>query len=136
MNNINMLENEREKVIEKVCSFLEMDIPPKVNVSIKDAIKEICVARLCRAVGITGKYNSKSDFFDFFASIMGEAICEKLSIKIQIACDELRLVKYEHVNLIRQVKEFLDTECVEEAFLDAFELADRFKWLIPKLKKV
>jgi len=67
---------------------------------------------------------------------MGEAICEKLNINIHVACEELRLIKYEHINLVAEVKSYLENETTEEAFLDAFELADRFKYLIPKLKKV
>ena len=61
---------------------------------------------------------------------------QKLLIKIHIACDELRFVKYEHVNLVQTFKEYLDNKFLEEAFLDAFNLADKFKYLIPKLKKV
>ena len=66
---------------------------------------------------------------------MGEAVCEKVSIKVRIASDELRLVKFNHINLVRETKNYLDTESVEEAFLDAFELVDEFKYLIPYLKR-
>lgn len=130
------IENERanEQTIKQVCDFFHLDVPIFSSEHIKDKIKEICVARLCRAIGLT-KYNFKSDFFNFFASIMGEAVCEKLQIKLRVASDELRLVKYNHINLVTEAKRFLDTETVEEAFLDAFELVDEFKYLIPYLKK-
>lgn len=138
MNMMNIADYglDKDKAIEMICDFFKMDIPKLNSVSVNDSIKELCVIRLCRAVGLTGKINHKSGFFQFFASIMGEAVCEKLKIKTHVACDELRLVKYEHINLVNKTKQFLDTESVEEAFLDAFELADRFKYLVPKLKKV
>ena len=133
-----MIENEanRDKIIEKVCEFLELQRPLMYSSTTQDAIKELCVARLCKAIGLTGVYNYKSNFFDFFSSVMGEAVCEVLSLKIHVAMDELRLFKYEHVNLVDSVKKFLETRSIEEAFIDAFDLADRFKYLIPKLKKV
>ncbi len=135
MNRIINFEIDKEKVINSVCAFLNVEKPENINESTKEIIKKLCVARLCKAVGITGKYNYKSDFFEFFSCIMGEALCEKLSIRMHIACDEIRLVKYEHINLVGKIKEYLETETVEEAFLDAFELVDKFKYLIPKLKK-
>lgn len=135
MNNINLYSIDGKYVLEKICNFLRIKNPTLKSVTLKDNIKELCVIKLCRVIGLAGNFNYKSDFFNFFSSIMGEAICEKLTIKIHIACDELRLVKYEHINLIQMVKEYLNNETLEEAFLDAFNLVDNFKHLIPKLKK-
>ena len=136
MNNINMCEIDRERVVEKVCAFLKLKKPTLKSSSTKENVKELCVVKLCNVIGLTGNFNYKSEFFDFFSSIMGEAICEKLSLKIHVANDELRFVKYEHVNLVLTVKEFLDEKIIDEAFLDAFNLVDKFKHLIKKLKKV
>lgn len=136
MNRVNVYEIDREYVIDKICKFCKLERPNIMSSTTKETIKELCVARLCKSVGLTGKYNYKSNFFDFFSSIMGEAICEKLCFNFHIASDELRLFKYEHINLVKELKNYLDTETVEEAFLDAFHLVDRFKYLIPKLKKV
>lgn len=124
-----------ENTIRKICTFFRFEKPNINSCTRNEIIKELCVARLCKSVGLTGKYNYKSEFFEFFSNIMGEAVCEKLSIKTHIASDELRLVKYEHINLVNEIKSYLDNETVEEAFLDAFELADRYKYLIPDLKK-
>jgi len=124
------------ETINKVCQFLKFERPNIFSCTTNEIIKELCVARLCKAVGITGSYNYKSAFFEFFSSIMGEAICEKLEIKTHIASEELRFVKYEHINLVNELKYYLDNETIEEAFLDAFDLADRYKYLIPTLKKV
>ena len=133
--NINDYAKDRDNIINKICDFLKMEKPQMFSLTLKDSIKELCVAKLCKTVGLTGTYHYKSDFFDFFSDIMGEALCEILTIKIRIACDELRLFKYEHINLIEEVKNLLLKESVEEAFLDAFELVDKFKYLISKLKK-
>ena len=121
--------------IEKIYEFFNMNNIKLHGETLQDFIKELCVARLCKAVGLSN-YNYKSDFFNFFANIMGEAVCEKLEIKAHVACDDLRFCKFEHINLIKTVKSYLDKSSVEEAFLDAFELVDKFKYLIPKLKKV
>ncbi len=136
MNKIKFMEVDKEFALAQVSEFLKLKDVKLQAETLNESIKEMCVLRLCKAIGLTGKVNYKSDFFEFFACMMAEAICEKLNLKIHVARDELRLVKYEHINLINQIKYFLDNETVEEAFLDAFELADKFKYLIEKLKKV
>ena len=136
MNNLGSNETDKEIIITKVCDFLKQEKPNTVNMSIEEAIRVVCVARLCKAVGITGKYNYKSDYFTFFSSVMGEAVCEKLKINMHLAGDELRLIRYDRVNLVSELKYYLDNETVEEAFLDAFHFIENFKYLIPKLKKV
>lgn len=128
-------KTERENIIKKICTFFNIERPILTSVTTDETIKELCVARLCKSVGLTGTYNYKSEFFEFFSNIMGEALCEKLNINKHIASDELRFVKYEHINLINEFKGYLDTETIEEAFLDAFNLVDKFKYLIPKIKK-
>ena len=129
-------EIDRELTITQICDFFKFERPILVSNTTNETIKELCVARLCKAVGLTGVYNYKSDFFEFFSSIMGEALCEKLKIKTHIAGEELRFVRYNQINLVNELKMYLDTETVEEAFLDAFDLVDKFKYLIPKIKKV
>ena len=136
MSTINIYEIEKVDILEKVSSFLKLKQPILKSLTIKENIKELCVMKLCKVIGLSGNYNYQSEFFDFFSGLMGEAICERLSINIRIAPDELRLIKYEHINLVQTFKGFLNNASLEEAFLDAFNLADRFKYLIPKLKKV
>ena len=131
--NTNLIDRQ---TIKQICDFLNLEKPNLNAETTQEAIKELCVARLCKAVGITRSYNYKSDFFNFFGCVMGEAICEILSLKAHVACDELRFVRYERINLIGEIKSYLENETVEEAFIDAFDLVDRFKYLIPKLKKV
>lgn len=130
MNMINDNEIERERVVAEICKFLGLERPKMYSHTVIDAVKELCVARLCKSIGITGTYNYKSDFFNFFSSIMGEAVCEKLNLKIHVASDALRLVKYEHINLVEEAKAYLNNETIEEAVIDTFNLADRFKYLI------
>ena len=134
MININKFAINSEEVIKKVCDFLNIEKTTN-NENVEEAIKELCVKRLCKTIGLTGKYNYKSDFFEFFSCVVGEAICDMLSIRIHLACDELRFVKYEHINLVHQVKNYLTHETIEEAFLDSFELIDKFKFLIKNIKK-
>jgi len=130
MNSDICKENNKEEIIKKVCEFLQCNKPVITSSETTEIIKEICVARLCGIVGLTGRYNYKSKFFNFFSSIMGEAISLKLNLKIRIASDELRLFKYERINLIDETIKYLNTESIEEAFLDTFELADKFKDIV------
>jgi len=135
MRNTNESEIDIKNTIQRICEFFRLEKPTLISTNLKDIIKELCVIRLCKAIGLRYSVCFKSDFFDFFASLMGEAVSQKLSLKVRVACDELRLIKYNRLNLIQEIKSFLENETVEEAFIDAFELADRFKYIIPTLKK-
>ena len=134
MNNENMDEIERAQIIKNICDFFKMEVPNLDNKSIEDAVKYICVVRLCKAIGLSGVKNIKSDFFDFYSCIIGEAVCEKLNIKLRIASDELRLVKYNQINLIDRAKQCLENDLLEEAIIDTFELADEFKDVMKIIK--
>ena len=125
-----MDNNEIEK---KVCELLNLKQDLNHTNSIENFIKKATVKKLCEVVGLTGKYNHESPFFKFFSNIMGEAVCEVLNIKIRIACDEVRLFKYSGINLVEKAIDYLKTESVEEAFLDVFEMADQFKFLVDKI---
>ena len=59
-----------------------------------------------------------------------------LDIKLHIAEDCFRLFKFENVNLVEKVKEFLQNEDKDEAFVDIFHFLDGCKDLIAKYKKV
>lgn len=119
--------------ISLVADFLNISDYEITEKSTVEQIKRLCVLRLMKAVGVTGKYNCKSEFFEFFATIMGEAICEKLNIKIRIAPDNVRLIKYENINFVTSFIGFLDNDLLDEAFLDAFEITDKYKHLIPEI---
>ena len=126
---------EKENILNRICEFMKFERPCLIGRNVEENIKELCVARLCKAIGINCSYNYKNDFFSFFSNIMGEALCEKLEFKIHIAGAEFRFVRYDHVNLVEEIKFILDTRSVDEAFIDAFNFADKFKYLIPQIKK-
>lgn len=134
MIKVNLINIDREILIEKVCDFLKISKPNLHSETNKEIIKELCVARLCKSVGINCKYNYKSEFFEFFSNIVGEALADKLNLNIRVAIDELRLIKYERKNLVQEARRFLDNDNIDEAFLDAFKLVNDFKYLIIKLR--
>ena len=78
------LTADRDSIINKICVFFKMDCPILQSTTIQETIKEICVARLCKSIGIRCEYNYKSTFFEFFSQIIGEAVCDKLHIKLRI----------------------------------------------------
>lgn len=135
MNSIIENEIEKEQAVKKVCDFFQIEIPNVESLNMKDAIIEACLARLSKSIGVP-RTSLQSNFFNFFSIIMGEAICEKLAINVRIASDELRLIKYDHVNLISEVKDYFDNKIVEDAIWDTFNLVDKFQYIIPQLKKV
>lgn len=128
--NIKKFNIDTSSLIVRICDYLNIKKPMLHSETPTEIIKELCVAKLCLAIGLTGSYNYKSDFFTFFSEIMGEALCEKLSINLRVARDEIRLVKYEGVNLVEQAKKFLNNDLIEESVLDIFELADKFKYVV------
>lgn len=127
--------NEQEKyILNKISNYLKLKEPVIHSSTLKESVKELCVARLCKSIGIKCQYNYKSDFFEFFSQVTAEAVCDKLNIKLRIAPDSLRLFRYEHINLVDRVRSYLDYESVDEAFIESFNFLDRFKYIIPTLK--
>lgn len=127
---------EEKKIIDRVCEYLHMQSPDLFDTSIEDEIKDLCSAKLCDVIGIRCAYNPKNDFFNFFSTIMGEAVCIKLHLNMNIAPNALRLVRYDGINFVNSTYQLLNSEDVDEAFIDAYNLVDRYKHLIERIKKV
>lgn len=123
---------EEGQMLDKLKDYLHLPDFTFTSETIEDKIKEICVAKLCEVVGIKCGYNFKNEYFNVFAIIVGEAVCEKLNFNLHIANDKLRFVKYEHINFVETVKNFF-CEDVEEAFLDAFNFIDEHKNILLKI---
>ena len=127
-NNKNEIDTSKE--LKKVKDFLNIQNFSVHNISLKENIKEICVAKLCDVVGIKCAYNYKNEFFNYFSSVTGEAICQLLNIPIVIAEDNLRLFKYNHINLVEKVKEMLNNNFLEDAYIDVFQFLDNNKHFV------
>ena len=82
MNKTCMNKLNKDEIMKRVCDFLNVNQSNYQGEDLIENIKEVCVARLCKTIGLTGKYNYKSKFFEFFSCVMGEAVCEKLSAKV------------------------------------------------------
>ena len=121
---------KKYSVLNKIINFLKIKFPELTDVDVKENIKELCVAKLCEVIGVRCKYNYKSEFFNFFSDVVGEALCRKLTISIQIADDKYRLFKYDGVNLIDRALNILNSFEIDEAFLEIFEFLDKFKYVI------
>lgn len=133
---ITVKENNSQEIVSNITEYLNLNKIDLTSDTLTENIKELCVAKLCNVIGITCKYNYKSDFFELFSSLTGEALCDKFNLKMHIANDELRLIKYERINLVEKAKAYFLNENIDECILDIFNLADKFKYLIPSLKKV
>ena len=58
--------NEDDSIIDAVCNYLKMDRPSFYGETLADNIREICVYRLCKSIGIRRDCNFRSDFLYFF----------------------------------------------------------------------
>ena len=125
-----------DNVLNEVCKFVQIDCPTLSSNTPEEKIKEICVARLCKDIGIRCAYNYKNDFFDFFASIIGEAIVNKLKINLTIDKFNLKYVKFKNVNLINTAQQLLDKNSkIGDAFIAVYDFTNEYKDVIYKLKK-
>ncbi len=126
VSNCNFNEDE---VLSKVKKFLHIDFKNRKSIGLDEGIKELVCEKLCRTVGINCDYNYRNAYFNFFSSILGEAVMRKLDMPIVLAEDRFRLFKYDHVNLIDKVYAFLD-EDIDDAVLDSFNFLDKYTYLI------
>lgn len=124
---------EQEQVILKICSFLRMAKPKLTETELIDQIKEICVMRVCQAIGVRNMYNSKNRFFCFLSVVMGQALSDMLHLSLHIAPDNLRLIRYNGINFVNKLKEFMQKGDMDEAMIDAFNLIDDNKDIVEKL---
>lgn len=95
-------------------------------------IKELCVARLCNAIGIDFKYDYNCEYFRLFANVVGEAVCRVLNINLVVGCPEVRFIRYNHINLVDRACEILKSCEIEEAFLDLYNFIEDSKKFVPK----
>ncbi|MBE5741626.1 MAG: hypothetical protein E7351_03785 [Clostridiales bacterium] len=121
-------------VLERVYEFLKLK-PPILfsSTTLEGCIKECCSTKLCRLVGLRCNCNIHNDFFEVFSRLVGEVVCDRLHLNLHLAGENLRFVKYEHLNFVKAVSLLMQNECVDDAILDTFNLLDSHRNLIPKL---
>lgn len=123
ITNKSRVENQ-EQIFEKVCSFFEMPMPKLTETEFVRQFRELCLIRLFDAIGVGNKYNSKNRFFGFVSLVVGQAVSDVLNLGINVAPDYLRLIKFDGINFVNQIKQYLQTEDIEQAMIDAFDLCD------------
>lgn len=121
---------KNEEILKKLTQFINFNVSNFDNDNILDNIKELCVKKLCEVVGIKCGCNYKNPYFNFFGCVMGQALCNKLSIRLTIAPAGLRLIKYNGINFISKAEQYLDNPDIDEAFIDVFDLTDDHKNVI------
>lgn len=131
----NDIVNSENEILSRLNSYLNFSHSIYYAEKLTEKIKEVCVAKLCDAIGIRCAYNYKNVFFDFFSSIAGEAISQKLNFRLTIDEYNLKFIKFDDVNLVASALTILNMKEIDEAFIDIYELADKYKWVINKLKK-
>ncbi len=125
--NITIITNKfraEKESLEQLCSFLKMDMPELKETDFVGQFREICAAKIFKAIGVRNMYNSKNKFFAFLTLSMGQAISDLLSMGLDIAPDSLRLFRYNKINFVNEMKQIFLTEELDEAMLDVFNLAD------------
>ena len=124
-----------EQILLDICNFLQFERSKILSETLNDAIKELCVARLCQALGVGCAFDFKNEFFNFFSCIMGEVVSTKLGHNLGIDEYHLKFIKVENVNLIYAAATMIENPNLDEAFIDVYNLANKFKHLIFELKK-
>lgn len=124
-----------EEILSRACKFLNFERAKILSVTLKDGVKELCVARLCQALGVGCAYNFKNEFFNFFSCIMGEVVSNKLGHDLGIDEYKLKYIKVENTNLITSAQTMFENPNMDQAFIDVYNLAKRFKHLIFDLKR-
>ncbi len=114
------------EIYGEICEFLGVKHNCFSN-SLKENVKEVCVVRLCKAMGIRCAYNSKNELFNFFSCIMGEVLVQKLGFEVRIDEFNLKFARFENVNLIHSASNMLENIDLDEAFINVFNLAAKFK---------
>lgn len=130
----NPLIEKEELYLQQIKQYLNLKDYKILSITIKEKVKEMCVAKLCYVLGISRICNYKNGFFEFFSCVVGEAVCEHLGIRTHVAEECVRFVRYEGVNFVSKCKQFLIMEEIDEAVLDCFNFLDKHKNLV--LKKV
>ncbi len=125
----------RESVIDRVAEYLKMSYTNLATESVEDTIRHMCVARLCESIGIRCLYNSRSKFFTFFSYFMAQAVSNNLQLNIVIAPDNMRFIRYNGINFVSEASRLLNNEDLDEAFIDAFNLADKNRDIIDRIIK-
>lgn len=130
-------EKERleEQILLQACEFLNFERKKILSAGLKDGVKELCVGRLCQALGVECAYNYKNEFFNFFSCIMGEVVSSKLGHDLGIDEYKLKYIKVENTNLITSAQTMFENPNMDQAFIDVYNLARRFKHLILDLKR-
>ncbi len=123
----------RDQILNKICTYFNMDKPILSSDEICENIKELCVAKLCKTMGLKCAYNFRNQFFDNYSIITGEAVCMRLNINTHIANDNIRLVRYDRINFIRYVSDLFETEEVDEAIIDAFNFSQKYGQVISSI---
>ena len=124
-----------EEILVEICNFLQFERTKILSETLVEAVKELCVARLCEALGVGCAYNFKNEFFNFFSCIMGEAVSTRLGHNLGIDEYNLKFIKVENINLINSAHKMLENPNLDEAFIEVYNLALRFRHLIFELKR-
>ena len=116
--------------LQRIKQFLKMETYNTESEYIAESIKELCVAKLCDILGIGCGYNFRNEYFEVYASVLGEVICEKLELNIHVAKESIRFIRYEGINFIEKSRQILEREEINEAIVDIFNFVETNKKLI------
>ena len=128
--NLSHQPHSNEEIIGQVCNFIKLDNPVLNSEKVEENIKDLCITKLCHSIGIKCACNHKNSFFNFFSSIMGEAIVSKLGFNIKVDEYNLKYIKFNDVNLVYSALFMLESFSIDEAFLKVYNLANAHKHLI------
>ena len=107
-----MTQEIKEEDLNKIKQYLKVEDKELSTNDAVDNVKELVIARLCKVIGITFAYNYRSKYFRLFANVVGEAICRMFDIRLVVGEPMVRLVRYNHINLVDKALEILRNRSV------------------------
>lgn len=119
--------------LEPIKKYLELEDVEFTSEKTEDNIRFLIIKRLCKSLGLKCEFNYFNKYFYIFSSVVGEAVCQKFNLRIHVVDDKVRLFRYNGINFVEKVKMFLETESVDEAFVDSFNFIDENKDKILKI---
>lgn len=126
----NKTRDDGEMVLSQVCSYFKMQKPNLTESLFDDRLKELCVIKIFEAIGVKNMYNRENRFFRFLSTCMAQAVSDILNLKLNIAPANVRFVRYDGINFVNQIAEYLQQDDIQLAVIDSFNLVDDNKQIV------
>ena len=130
------LEELCETITQRMCCYLNIDRPILTSLTIEDRVCEIMASKITRIIGIRCQYNYKNPLINFFSSILGDVVLDKLGFNFTVA-HKFKYIKYNGINFEHEVAKIFDLGLtVDEAIAQSIHFLEENKFYVAELNQV